>query len=415
MSSIYVHIPFCINKCIFCGFPTYSLGRNYQSLLPHYTDLYLTHLKKEISNSPPPANKGGVNTIYIGGGTPSLLGADKLREIIRRIVDIYGDKPQENTPIREITLESTPNPSLLTPSTLQIYKDLGITRISLGIQSFSPLILNTLGRPHTIYNIYKSLDQVIGVFGEEGTSMDLMFGINEDMGMLEEDLRLAVDTMVPHISAYQLTLERGTKLYQNNIYTKSSGILDEEILGDQFEVVDNILGDGGYSHYEISSYSKGDRYQCVHNKVYWRGDEEWAAFGMGAASYISPWRVHRPHTITQYARFVQELGEHNPPNHQYYSYQTPLDLVKNVIIMRLRTSFGLSLTYLYHLLQRVFSDHVAISVIHRVKEFLSEIQEEGLCQLFVREGEDMVSLTSVKGFLLTDRICLHLLMLIPDV
>lgn len=267
--GIYIHIPFCKKKCRYCDFLSYSgcdTGKQKE---------YVNSLCKEISAYSLIADKYKVDTIFIGGGTPSYIHAEyigKILEAVRAIFTVDKDA--------EITLEG--NPDSLTRDKLILYKSFGINRLSIGLQSANDEMLKNLGRVH-------NYDQFIAAYsrareaGFENINIDIMSGLpGESMESYVKTLGKVVELSPEHISAYSLIVEDGTPLAENDELLKL--LPSEELDRKQYARTKLLLRQSGYERYEISNYARVG-YECRHNLTYWTGGE-YLGVGLGAASYI---------------------------------------------------------------------------------------------------------------------------------
>jgi len=278
--GIYIHVPFCIGKCGYCDFNSYS-G------MEEIFDEYVEALKKEISLiSYQPYE---IISIFFGGGTPTILNADKLIGILDLCRDIFNLKSDA-----EITIEA--NPETLTVDKLRDLRKGGFNRISIGVQSFNDRLLKRLGR---IHDSKKAYNQVLSArdAGFENISVDLMFGIpDETINDWKSDIETAIKLNPEHISAYNLTIEKGTRFEILYSAAEASHCLpDDDKQVEMFKIGIELLTSAGYGHYEISNFAKNGRI-CLHNRIYWK-NEEYLGIGAGAYSYINGerrWNIKNP-------------------------------------------------------------------------------------------------------------------------
>jgi len=270
--GIYIHIPFCVRKCRYCDF----LSFENESAMIH--KVYVKALTQEIkSRSLVYNNNFMVDSIFIGGGTPSLLIPGMIDEIIDSVK--YNFNVSVNS---EITIES--NPKTLTPEKLNSYLDAGINRISIGAQSFNDYLLKILGRVHLAGDISRNF-RMARTAGFENINIDLIFGVAaQNMDIWKDTLGRAVDLGPDHVSFYSLQLEEGTRFHDmlvKGTYVKVSEKLDREM----YHFAVKTLKCAGYVHYEISNAAKSG-YECRHNLKYW-SLEEYLGVGLGAHSYVN--------------------------------------------------------------------------------------------------------------------------------
>lgn len=281
--GLYIHIPFCRQKCRYCDFASFAGMEN-------LTDAYLSALDKEASFF----SGQRFDTLYIGGGTPSLLCAEELERLCRMVVRHFG--PLEN--FAESTLEA--NPESLTPGKLRVLKDAGINRLSLGLQSFDDATLRRIGRVHDV-ETFLSAYEAARAAGFDNISVDLIAGLP---GQTEEaflaGLRRAADLKPEHISVYGLQVEEGTPFYREGVRT------DDELLRRELEQTHFMLEEAGFVHYEISNFARPGR-ESRHNGNYWLNGE-YAGLGSAAASYLGGERRSNIPDVREYMRRL-EKGE----------------------------------------------------------------------------------------------------------
>ncbi len=338
--NAYVHIPFCRRRCYYCDFPVSIVGDAFgkgealrrqgdtSGTISHYVEI----LCQEIATT---SNLGQpLETIFFGGGTPSLLSVNQLSHILdalKRRFDI--------SPNAEISMEM--DPGTFTGEQLQGYLAAGVNRISLGVQSFVPELLKVCGRSHTLDDIWAAFD-LIGGAKVPNFSLDLISGLpHQTLEQWQATLETAQRIAPNHISIYDLTIEPGTAF--GRYYQPGSNPLptDDETV-EMYRLARLILTNARYEHYEISNYAQPG-YQCRHNRVYWE-NRPYYGFGMGAASYTNGQRFTRPGKTKEYYQWVQDFitaqGVLNCP-------QTPLDeVLLETLMLGLRLAEGVSLSTL---------------------------------------------------------------------
>lgn len=281
MKSVYIHIPFCNTICSYCDFPkVYSNVCN--------KDLYLDSLKKEIQNN---YKNEIINTIYIGGGTPSVLSIKELEKLLE-ITNLF--KKNDNI---EFTIEC--NVESIDEEKLKLLKKYNVNRISIGIESFDKKIISYLNRFHTKKEAIKKIKLVKKYF--DNINIDLMYAVpNQSIKSLKKDINTYLKLKIPHISYYSLIIEPHTKLYNEN-----TNYIDEDIDYKMYKIITKKLKK--YHHYEISNFSfKG--YESKHNLVYWN-NEEYYGFGVGASGYINGIRYNNTKNIHKYMSGNYKLEE----------------------------------------------------------------------------------------------------------
>ena len=265
--SLYVHIPWCVQKCPYCDFNSHALKADIPE--EEYIDALLEDLDTDIERYQLAGDPRLLHSIFIGGGTPSLISADGIGRLLRGIEARIAFKPDI-----EITMEA--NPGTIEAERFVGYRHMGVTRISIGVQSFEPEKLTRLGRIHgrdEAVNAAKLAHQI----GLNSFNLDLMHGLpDQTLDQALADLDRAIELAPPHLSWYQLTIEPNTMFY-----FKPPTLPDDDALWDIFDLGHQKLTEAGYVQYEISGYSKPG-YQCQHNLNYWRfGDY----LGIGCGSH----------------------------------------------------------------------------------------------------------------------------------
>lgn len=282
--SFYVHIPYCIKRCGYCDFNTYTPnelkdGATLEIVSSDYIDAVL----KELVAAP----FDEVPTIFFGGGTPSLLPAQDLGRVIAAIKVRNGISRD-----CEITLEA--NPDSITAEKLSRYIDVGFNRISIGMQSSMPHVLAVLDRTHNPENVKKAVDLARSA-GFGSISVDLIYGTpGETLEDWRESVTTALALDVDHISAYALIVESGTKLAAQ-IKRGELTMPDDDLMADMYLLVDQLCEANGYSWYELSNWSKPE-HACRHNIAYW-ANQNWWGLGPGAHSHIDGkrfWNIKHP-------------------------------------------------------------------------------------------------------------------------
>ena len=284
--SFYVHIPYCIKRCGYCDFNTYTPNELQDgATLEIVSNDYIDAVLKELDSAPTDV----VPTIFFGGGTPSLLPAADLGRVISAIRDRNG--LTENC---EITLEA--NPDSVTPEKMRQYLDAGFNRISFGMQSAVPHVLATLDRTHNPANVAKAVEMAREA-GFSSVSVDLIYGTP---GESLEDWRTSIESAltlgVDHISAYALIVETGTKLAAQ-IKRGDISMPNDDLMADMYLLVNQMCNQAGLQWYELSNWSKPG-HECRHNIAYWE-NKNWWGLGPGAHSHIDGkrfWNLKHPTT-----------------------------------------------------------------------------------------------------------------------
>ena len=280
-TEIYIHIPFCVRKCAYCDFLSFPAAENMQK---QYLDALLQEIRDGFGRIPDigsvccrPEEKNEASSIFIGGGTPSVLPAEGIEEILKAVRHVFFVGKNA-----EITIEV--NPGTVDPEKLQRYQQAGISRISIGCQSFQNAELQTLGRIHTREDILQCAAMARRA-GFQNLNIDLMSGIpGQTLASWEDTLHQAVHLEPEHISAYSLILEEGTPFFERYGCGGGDDLPDEETERRMYERTGEILSAAGYRQYEISNYARKG-YACRHNLGYWTG-VPYMGFGLGAAGYL---------------------------------------------------------------------------------------------------------------------------------
>lgn len=271
--SIYIHIPFCNSICTYCDFCKILYNKK-------YINDYLDNLEKEIKVR---YKSEIVNTIFIGGGTPSSLDDEELIRLMN-IIEIF--KLNDNY---EFTVEC--NIESITENKLKIMKKYGVNRISIGVESFDNSIIKLLGRNHTKKDVYNKMGIVKRYFSN--INIDLIYAAYDDINILKSDIDCFLKLDIPHISTYSLIIEDNTMLKINGMKN-----IDEDIDYEMYKYIEDALEKNNYIHYEISNYAKNG-YQSKHNLVYWN-NEEYYGFGLSSTSYINNERITNTKNLRKY-------------------------------------------------------------------------------------------------------------------
>src|SRR5574344_720219 len=320
MSGLYIHIPFCKSRCIYCDF--------YSTTQPPIQTAYIDAICHEMQLRKDYLPNRHINTIYIGGGTPSQLSCDNLKKIF---TEIFNDFEIDSD--AEITMEC--NPDDISAQYAETILSLPVNRISMGAQTFNDKRLKFLHRRHTSSQISDAVTILRGI-GIKNISIDLMYGFpDETIENWEEDINQAIQLDVEHISAYSLMYEEGTPLYHMLKQGKISEI-DEETSRKMYETLIDQLTGAGYEHYEISNFARPG-FRSRHNSSYWH---EVPYIGIGAAAH-SYNRKQRSWNIENIQTYIRSIGDGILP-----SESEQLDIFtryNDLITTTLRTSDGINL------------------------------------------------------------------------
>lgn len=319
MSHLYLHIPFCKQKCNYCNFHFSTLLKNRSEVV----DAICTEMKMREKEFDFP-----LKTIYLGGGTPSILTAEELGQIFNQIHQLFTVDAKA-----EITLEA--NPDDLDSEKINQFKKMGINRLSLGVQSFFDVDLQLMQRAHNAQEAEKAIREIQDA-GIDNITIDLIYGAPTTTDMMwEQNVKKAVDLGVPHISAYALTVEPRTIL-QHQIAKKKVSPIDEAKQKRQFEFLNEYLNAHQFVAYEISNFGKSG-YFSQHNSAYWQGNH-YVGIGPSAHSFGGNTRSWNVNNNTRYIRSIQ--SETLP---QEIEELSPEDQINELTMIGLRTIYGIDL------------------------------------------------------------------------
>lgn len=285
--SVYIHIPFCVKKCLYCDFLSEPAGEEIQ-------ERYLSSLIKEIKLESKSYVNYKIHTVFIGGGTPSAVNPQGIREIMDTLRAYYAWEEAA-----EVSIEV--NPGTVTAQKLAVYRESGINRLSIGAQSAVKEELKALGRIHTPEDIETTYEMAVKA-GFNNINIDLMSAIPLQT---EESYRhtlkkvLSFSPAPVHLSAYSLIVEEGTPFYEN-----TPSLPEEDMERRLYKITNDILSKKGYRRYEISNYAKPG-YECRHNLVYWQR-EDYVGFGTGSASLIEETRFHNSRDREAYVNQLEQ-------------------------------------------------------------------------------------------------------------
>ncbi|MCM1136480.1 MAG: radical SAM family heme chaperone HemW [Clostridium sp.] len=368
--SLYLHIPFCRRKCLYCDFLSAPAG---EKEMERYVELLCEEIRREGGNY----SNYHIKTIYLGGGTPSLLFGVWIERILAYIRQYF--QVDENC---EISMEA--NPGTVTPEKLAAWRRAGINRLSLGLQSAKDNELRALGRIHDSKTFFQTYKMVIES-GFNNVNVDLMSGIPEQSLASCRKTLEKVTGLAPrptHISAYSLIVEEGTPFYEN-----TPPLPDEDAEREMYQMVREFLEACGYRRYEISNYALPG-YECRHNLVYWRRGN-YLGFGVGAASLIENVRFRNPREIGKYREMVRGLSDKEQGQlREEYQVLTAEEQMEEFMFLGLRTVKGVSCGEF----QQLFGKSIAQVYPGIVEDFcrkglLTRRREPGT-------GEERISLTA---------------------
>ncbi len=351
--SLYIHWPFCLSKCPYCDFFSKAGSKideekiitGYLSDLDYYHDL---------------TSERQIDTIFFGGGTPSLLKAKNIEKLIDHTAKLWPTSPNI-----EISLEANPNSNH--PQMFQDLKQAGINRLSLGVQALNEKDLKFLGRSHGLSEALQAIEEIKSCF--DNHSIDLIYARPAQKQQdWAQELKQTVSFGLTHISLYQLTIEPGTLFYKQNIRP-----LAEQAAAKLYEFTYNFLQDSGYRRYEVSNFAKSGK-ECRHNQAYWHG-QDYIGIGQGAHGRL---------------RLGQEAYAFTHPRKK--ELLTPLERAEELLIMGLRVPEGIN--------KKAFADQCGLDFDNFInQQHAAKLEQLGL----IINRKDHLHLTP-KGFLLLDKI-----------
>lgn len=298
--SLYIHIPFCRRRCHYCDFNTYA---GMEDRIPAYIDALIKELRIAFASLMDPE----LSTIYLGGGTPSIVGLSHYTRLFQEIRDFAVLRPDV-----EISIEA--NPGTLSLAYLMGLREIGVNRISIGVQSTDTFDLQRLDRIHLVEDILLSL-QTARQAGFDNINFDMIFGLPwQNLKSWENSLARALALKPEHFSLYSLIIEPGTLLHswhQRGLISLQDGDLE----ADMYEVAMGMLADSGYEHYEISNWAMAEKdrdNRCRHNLRYWR-NQSYIGIGAGAHGYVNHIRTANKRQIKDYIQSVEQIGSEVKP------------------------------------------------------------------------------------------------------
>ena len=353
--SLYIHIPFCVRKCLYCDFPSFS------GMDGMFED-YVRRLCREMGEAAPSFQGIGVKSVFFGGGTPSILPPALMGRIMDKIMSAYDVNSDA-----EISMEA--NPGTLDAAKLREYKSMYFNRLSMGLQAWQDRLLERLGRIHRGGEFEDNFLQARDS-GFKNINVDLMFSLpGQTMDDWQETLEKVIRLDPEHISAYSLIIEEGTPffdMYEKGQITETDENTDRRM----YYLAKEMLSDKGFRQYEISNFAK-EGFECRHNITYWR-TEEYRGFGLGAHSYVDGTRFHNSADMKEYMAGGGRLDMEK---------LTPEEMQEEFMFMGLRMNEGISRE---EFLKRFKTDITSV-----YGQEISELISEGL----LTENNGRISLT----------------------
>ena len=342
MKSVYIHIPFCKSICSYCDFCKMIYNAS-------WADSYLDALQEEIYNY---YEKDEISTIYIGGGTPSSLSIQELNRLFNIIKSSFN-----LSRLKEFNFELNVND--ITDELCNILKRNGVTRVSVGVESFDSDNLKFLNRKHDKKMIFENIN-LLKSYGFN-VNVDLIYAIpGESFSIFKSDINNILKLDVNHISTYSLIIEENTVLYKNNIKN-----IDEETDYKMYEYICKKLKENGYNHYEVSNFAKSG-YESLHNLTYWNNNEYYG-FGLGASGYINGVRYENTRSLNKYLNNEYRLNE--------YIVSKKEDM-ENELILGLRKLSGINIYNFYEKFNENIQDVFYLK--DAVREGLLKLEDKNL-------------------------------------
>lgn len=361
-TGLYIHVPFCSSKCCYCDFNSYA-GKL------ELVEEYFKSMKKEISLYRREMQYNLVDTIFIGGGTPSMVNPRLIGGILEECRAYFNIADQ-----CEITIES--NPGTLDEVKLQAYRNYGIGRISIGLQAYQENLLRYLGRRHSTEEFVSAV-KLAQSAGFKNVNADVIFGIpGQTMEDWKDTLKVLVDLGVAHISAYSLKIEEGTR-FGDMLKRGELVPMEDELDREMYHYAIDYLKQNGFTHYELSNFAKEDC-QCLHNLTYWKCIE-YLGLGAGAHSYLQDIRFSNVDSIEEYIDYLS-MGEKPVEERFVIDFS---DRMSEYMFMGLRLINGVSRTE--------FEDLFNQDIFIKYKESLKKLKEKRL----IETDEKSVRLTKL--------------------
>lgn len=357
MLGLYIHIPFCVKKCKYCDFNSFKLNvdekRGYLNSLKREMELYKENLEDK-----------SIDSVFVGGGTPSILNEEEIKILFQNIKNNFQIKDSA-----EITMEC--NPGTLTLNKLKTMKECGVNRLSIGLQAVQNNHLEYIGRVHTYEEFEKNYYQAKEV-GFENINIDLMYALpNQSKEDWMESLEKVVNLNPTHISAYSLILEENTELF--NMYEKHEfKLLDEDTDIEMYEYTINYLKSNGYNQYEISNYAKKG-FECKHNILYWKC-ENYVGLGVSASGFLNETRYNNLCELDKYENIIRS-GKKPIEWEEKLSIK---DEIEESIFLGLRMNEGIKFKDFYEKYNLNFEEEYKNEIDKLKKMELIETKDEGM-------------------------------------
>ncbi|WP_026676362.1 radical SAM family heme chaperone HemW [Fictibacillus gelatini] len=364
--AVYLHIPFCVNICHYCDF-------NKVFLQGQPVARYLEIMEMEMKNTVKKYPYDFIETIFVGGGTPTALDEKQLEYFLQSVKNHF-----ITSKLAEFTVEA--NPEQTTKKKLEIMKKYGVNRLSIGVQAFQTSLLKELGRTHRQEDVFATIKNAKET-GIENISLDIMFGLpNQTVDMLNETLDIAFSLQIPHFSAYSLQIEKKTVFY-NRFRNGNLPLPTEEQEAEMYKLLIHKMQQNGYHQYEISNFARPG-YESKHNLQYWNNNEYYG-IGAGAHSYVEGERKVNAGPLKKYMALIEETGFPYIESHKV-SFQEKME---EELFMGLRKIAGVS--------DSTFKRRYGKSMFEIFKQPIHSLMQRGLLK---KEG-DTIALTKKGVFL----------------
>lgn len=384
-TAAYVHIPFCRRRCYYCDFPVFVVGDRHNGASSGNIQLYVEQLGREIADRVY-TDRRPLETIFFGGGTPSLLTVAQLAQILEWLAAKFGIADRA-----EISMEIDPGTFDL--AQIHGYRQAGVNRVSIGAQAFQDEILQLCGRSHTVADIYQAVE-LIQTGGISNWSLDLISGLpKQSIAHWQESLTAAIALDPNHLSCYDLIVEAHTpfaKQYQPG----AKPLPSDETTAEMYRLARQLLTTAGYEHYEISNYARSAADRCRHNLTYWH-NLPYYGFGMGAASYLTNYRFTRPRKTQEYYQWIADgcNWQVDPLTEEDRFLETlmlGLRLAEGVNLQAIATDFG--------------GDRLA-----ELRKCVGRYQDCGWVEIFTKSGDfgatdEWLRLTDPEGLLFSNTV-----------
>lgn len=394
--AAYIHIPFCQRRCYYCDFPVSVVGDHARGSTSGSIEEYVEVLCQEIQITPT-SSTCSLSTIFLGGGTPSLLSSQQVSRILDTLSQRFGIATNA-----EISMEIDPGTFGL--SEIRAFCDAGVNRVSLGVQAFQDELLTLCGRSHQLNHIFTAVEFIRQVEVPDW-SLDLISGLpTQTLEQWQESLTTAIRLAPTHISCYDLTIEPVTA-FGRRYRPGMPPLPTDELTAQMYCLGQKLLTTAGYEHYEISNYAL-PTHQCRHNRVYWE-NRPFYGFGMGAASYLQGQRFTRPRTRRAYYAWVQELIQSG--GIWEGSELCEVDVLLETLMLGLRLAEGVSLSQLLEKFGAKTLDAISTTLQPYYQQgWVEVVGEDGIgrnwhhTQPLPMDGQ--LKLTDPEGFLFSNQI-----------